>query len=62
MKYLKKIFKFFGLLLFGCMFALCMVVGVVPIIPKRKEQFSIEIKMENIETETHHTANFVQPE
>jgi hypothetical protein len=28
------------------MFSVCMVLGVVPVIPKRKEQPEIEIKME----------------
>ena len=28
------------------MFSVCMILGVVPIIPKRKEQAEIEIKME----------------
>jgi hypothetical protein len=28
------------------MFAVCMVMGVAPVIPKRKEPFAIEIKME----------------
>lgn len=43
---LKKLLKFSGRLLIACMFALCMVIGVVPVIPKKKEQFEIEIKME----------------
>lgn len=31
------------------MFSVCMILGVVPIIPKRKEQPEIEIKMEEAE-------------
>jgi hypothetical protein len=31
------------------MFSVCMVLGVIPAIPKRKEQFEIEIKMEETE-------------
>ncbi|MEY2917522.1 MAG: hypothetical protein RIS73_1236 [Bacteroidota bacterium] len=27
------------------MFAVCMVMGIAPLIPKRKEQFEIEVKM-----------------
>lgn len=34
------------------MFSVCMVLGVVPIIPKRKEQPEIEIKMEEVEEKT----------
>jgi hypothetical protein len=37
------------MLLFAFMFSVCMVLGVVPIIPKRKEQPEIEIKMEETE-------------
>lgn len=33
------------------MFAVCMFFGVAPVIPKRKEQFSIEIEMEDAEKE-----------
>jgi hypothetical protein len=28
------------------MLAVCMVIGVAPVIPKRKEQFAIEVKIE----------------
>lgn len=31
------------------MFSVCMILGVVPIIPKRKEQPEIEIKIEEAE-------------
>jgi len=34
------------------MFSVCMILGVVPIIPKRKEQHEIEIKMEEAEEKT----------
>ena len=37
------------------MFSVCIILGVVPIIPKRKEQPEIEIKMEEAEEKT--TAN-----
>lgn len=59
---LKKCLKFSGQLLFACMFAACMVLGVVPIIPKRKEQFEIEIKMEQTDKEAKHTASFTGSE
>lgn len=58
MKMLKKICRFSGLLFIGFMFAVCMVTGVVSIIPKRKEQFAIEIKIENIEKEDQHSTGF----
>ena len=34
------------------MFAVCMVMGIAPVIPKRKEPFQIEIKLEENEMET----------
>ena len=40
------------------MFAACMVLGVVPIVPKRKEQFEIEIKMENKEKNNENKAAY----
>ena len=46
MKMLKKLCLYAGRLLMACMFAVCMITGVVPIIPKRKEQFEIEVKLE----------------
>jgi hypothetical protein len=58
MKMLKKILRFSGLLFIGFMFAVCMVVGVVPILPKRKEQFAIEIKMENVEKDNKNSVGF----
>jgi len=48
MKLLKKLSLYAGRLLIACMFAICMVIGVVPIIPKRKEQFEIEVKLEKL--------------
>ena len=62
MNKLKKCLKFSGQLLFACMFAACMVLGVVPIIPKRKEQFEIEIKMEQTDKEEKDTASFTGSE
>jgi preprotein translocase subunit SecG len=49
MNFLKKLTEFLGLLFFAFMLAVCMVMGVAPVIPKRKEQFSIEVKMEQIQ-------------
>ena len=58
MKILKGLLKFSGRLLIGIMFAACMVAGVVPILPKRKEQFAIEIKMENVEKDNKNSVGF----
>jgi hypothetical protein len=46
MLFIKKLFRLIGLLLFAIMLSVCMVAGVVPVLPKRKEQVDIEIKME----------------
>ena len=35
------------------MFSICMVLGVVPIIPKRKEQPEIEIKVEEADKKSY---------
>ena len=59
---LKKIMKFSGRLLICFMFAVCMVTGVVPVVPKRKEQFNIEIKAENADIKSANTASFTQSE
>jgi hypothetical protein len=50
-KNLGKTIRFFRILLFAFMLAVCMFFGVAPVIPKRKEQFSVEIKMEEAEKE-----------
>ena len=42
MKFIKRIFTFLRILLFACMFAVCMVLGIVPIIPKRREESADE--------------------
>jgi len=44
------------------MFAVCMVTGVVPVVPKRKEQFNIEIKAENADIKSANTVSFTQSE
>ena len=38
--------RFFRIILLAFMFAVCMVMGIAPVIHKRKEQFEIEIKIE----------------
>ncbi len=62
MNKLKKCLRFSGQLLFACMFAVCMVMGVVPIVPKRKEQFEIEIKAEQTEKDLKNTTSFAGSE
>ena len=62
MKMMKKIIRFTGLLCIGFMFAVCMVLGVVPIIPKRKEQFEIEIKAEDSKEKMEDTKTFILPQ
>ncbi|MEO6405825.1 MAG: hypothetical protein ABIO32_10070 [Ferruginibacter sp.] len=60
MSFLKKLIKFSGLLFFAFMLAICMVIGVAPVIPKRKEQFSIEVKMEQTQIEDEKTISLQQ--
>ena len=43
--------RFFRIFLFAFMFAVYMVMGIAPIIPKRKERFEIEVKMDEAEKE-----------
>ena len=38
--------RFFRIFLLGFLLSVCIVLGVTPIIPKRNEQFNIEIKLE----------------
>ncbi len=49
MIHFKKLLRFCRMLMFGFILAVCMVMGVAPVIPKRKEQFVIEVKMEETE-------------
>jgi hypothetical protein len=51
MENIKKLMRFFRNFLFAFLFAACMVMGVLPVIPKRKERFEIEIKMQKNEEE-----------
>ncbi len=43
------------LLFFAFMLAVCVIVGVAPVIPKRKEQFAIEVKIEQKQNEDGRT-------
>ena len=47
MKIIKKGMRLLRIFLFAFLFAFCMVMGIVPVIPKRKEQCEMEIKMED---------------
>lgn len=49
-KKIKPIIRFFRILLFAFMFAVCMVMGIAPVIPKRNEEFEIEIKVTDTES------------
>jgi hypothetical protein len=51
--------RYFRIILFAFMFSVCMVMGVAPIIPKRKEQFTIEIKTTDTEQTTELNANTI---
>ena len=62
MNNLKQLMRLFRMALFGFMLAVCIVMGVAPIIPKRKEQFEIEIKTEQTEEEMKNTASFTGSE
>ena len=46
------------MLLFGFMLAICIVMGVAPVIPRRKEQVAIEVKMEETTEKENTTAVF----
>jgi hypothetical protein len=59
MRNTKKLMRLTRMLLFGFMLAVCIVMGVAPVIPKRKEQATIEIKMEETERKEDTTANFI---
>ena len=61
MRTLKTIAKLLRLLFFSFMFAICMVLGVVPVIPKRKEEYAVEIQIkasEKKEDEANKTTEF----
>jgi hypothetical protein len=50
MKTLKKVFRIFRIFLFAFMLAICMVVGIAPLLTKRKESYAVEIKIEETES------------
>lgn len=51
MNRLNRILRILRILLFAFMFAVCMLLGVAPVIPNRREQVTIEIKMDESENE-----------
>ena len=48
------------LLFFAFMLAVCVIIGVAPIIPKRKEPFSIEVKIEQTQIEDEKSFSLAQ--
>ena len=54
-KSIKKLMRLFRIFLFAFMFAVCTIMGISPVIPKRKEQFEIEVKMDEKEIDTKET-------
>lgn len=47
------------ILLFGFMLAVCIVIGVAAVIPKRKEKAGIEIKIEEKESKENTTVSII---
>ena len=58
MRLYKKLLQLAARIFIAFMFAVCVVLGVVPVIPKRKEQYDNEIKMDNKEIITHNATDF----
>jgi len=56
MNLIKGLLKFSRRLFIAFMFALCIVMGVVPVMPRRKEQFSIEAKKEQEEEDSENNS------
>ena len=57
MKKIKQLIRIIRVLLFAFMLAVCMVLGIAPVIPKRKEEISIETKIKEIEKPELTTGN-----
>lgn len=58
-KIIKKVIRFSRIFLFAFMFAVCLVMGIAPIIPKRKEQLEVEVKMEETEKKNETKENIM---
>lgn len=48
--------RFLHTIIIGFMLSVCIVLGVAPVIPKRKEEYTIEIKAEEREIKQTDTA------
>ena len=57
MRLYKKMLQLAARIFIAFMFAVCVVLGVVPVIPKRKEQYDNEIKIDN-EIIAHNATDF----
>lgn len=57
MKKIKQLIWIIRVLLFAFMLAVCMVLGIAPVIPKRKEEISIETKIKETEKPELTTGN-----
>lgn len=53
---INKIFRLVKLLLFGFMLAVCIVMGVAVVIPKRKEESGIEVRIAEDKEKSETTA------
>lgn len=58
MKFIKRIFRFLRILLFAFMFAVCMVLGIITVIPKRKEESADEATITDPEDDGSETVLF----
>lgn len=55
MEIIKKLIRFLRTLLVAFMFAVCIVMGVVPVKPKNKEESETEIRIEEKENVINYT-------
>jgi hypothetical protein len=53
---MEKLMRFLHTIIIGFMLSVCIVLGVAPVIPKRKEEYTIEIKAEEREIKQTDTA------
>jgi hypothetical protein len=58
MKYLNKVMRHGRIVLIGIIMSLCVVMGIVPVLPKRREQAEIEYSMEEPADEDDSTGVF----
>ena len=59
MNNIKKLVGIFRLVLFALMLSVCMVLGIAPVLPKRKEETAVEIKLKENDLENNTTADTV---